>query len=884
MKYKGKKLEEITKGSLDYQRMEILTAFRNKFPDPEGGWYSVEEVFTDHLIVSTYGSGANAKLMPDEFYRVEFSKSESGFEFGSQPWPVVELTYRPAGQEETMAEIGESQKRKKGKRLVESINQSLTLNESEADDDNLDGPWRIKGIGITADVINGNYRIYPARVLEAAVQQLKAHLNESAGQGRILSVTTGEADHPEDKGNRRSMLMETVINWDNVTFDGRQVLLEGNLLGTAKGKDIRALMKGGVRPGISQRANGDSRIVKRENRNVEEITELVITGYDLTAQNEQSDPEAGTTYYESKQLEENKMNLLEKLLALLEARPDLFTNVSEDQLRAMSESQLQTLLGKVSEAMKIDLSKVNISESLREMSEKATRFDESQRSQAITVAIDEATKELPYGDEGNKTFVEGIRSANPQDAAGVKSLVEAKRKEYDKIFAGRKLEARGFTGRITGVAPVLEAETGVPEFARGAFQLAESIRRENHNRRPDFRNTRTVNEDVTARILEKFDRDNKQHLMLESRLLQEAETTSDLNLPYSVSRSVIEEAFPALVALGIFDVDTTDQAPSKIFYETFSGETGYTGAISADEVVTIAALDTWYSLANKRITPGTLVVKNEAEDTTYDYGSDYVVDYANGRIKALTGGDITAADVLHLTAYSYTAIRKGENVGIERGKLTLASKTLEIAADRLADEVTREAIVFGRSQLGWDAIGRTLDSLVKQVRRKIDNGLIYLSLSAVLSVPNNSGGTWTAASDSLDLLVQKLGTARVKVANRYYEPTSYLSSLTNVEKLSHWSGFTAAGKRPGDERMGNGFAGSINGLPVFWSTEHPDGYFQSINRQIVMHRIFQAMLVKGPYPSFDSNLKLKANDQYYVEEFNGSDAPVPEKGAYVIMA
>jgi hypothetical protein len=29
---------------------------------------------------------------------------------------------------------------------------------------------------------------------------------------------------------------------------------------------------------------------------------------------------------------------------------------------------------------------------------------------------------------------------------------------------------------------------------------------------------------------------------------------------------------------------------------------------------------------------------------------------------------------------------------------------------------------------------------------------------------------------------------------------------------------------------------------------------------------------------------LKANDQYYVEEFNGSDAPVPEKGSYVIMA
>ena len=50
-----------------------------------------------------------------------------------------------------------------------------------------------------------------------------------------------------------------------------------------------------------------------------------------------------------------------------------------------------------------------------------------------------------------------------------------------------------------------------------------------------------------------------------------------------------------------------------------------------------------------------------------------------------------------------------------------------------------------------------------------------------------------------------------------------------------------------------------------------------------MHRIFRAMQLKGPYPSYDTDGKLVAADQYYVEEYNGTDAPIPEKGAYVIL-
>ena len=48
-----------------------------------------------------------------------------------------------------------------------------------------------------------------------------------------------------------------------------------------------------------------------------------------------------------------------------------------------------------------------------------------------------------------------------------------------------------------------------------------------------------------ARDLERFDKTNQQKLLAESRAFEEAEQTSDLNLPYSVARMIIEQAFGA---------------------------------------------------------------------------------------------------------------------------------------------------------------------------------------------------------------------------------------------------------------------------------------------------------------------------------------------------
>jgi hypothetical protein len=121
------------------------------------------------------------------------------------------------------------------------------------------------------------------------------------------------------------------------------------------------------------------------------------------------------------------------------------------------------------------------------------------------------------------------------------------------------------------------------------------------------------------------------------------------------------------------------------------------------------------------------------------------------------------------------------------------------------------------------------------------------------------------------------------VANRYYEPTAFLMSVTNSDMLSNWDGFTRVGF-PNALLDSAGFVGSVKGLPVFASTQMRDGWALALNREIVMHRVLQPMTVKGPFPTYGSNHKLIAAEQYYSEEYNASLSPITNKAAHVVIA
>ncbi len=900
---RGKRLEELVKGSYDYTIQMIRDAFTAQFATERGAdlpYFYINEIFADFVIVY------HSELAPDEYYYVPYVRTDDGYEFAPRDdWEVVELAYTP--------QPGVREESQEG-RFVERIDGDVELLEASGD-----GPRRIKAIGITADIVNGNGRLYPADVLSAAVEEAQTHLHESLSQGRIIPLL-GEAEHPSDKVSQRPNLLETVVKWESVEYDHPHVLLEGTLLATSKGRDVEALMEGGVMPGVSQRGYGTSRFEKFDDRRqVEVVTELVITGYDLVL--EPSDPVAGVTLFESDNQEDDEMEL-EQLMEALRGSgffDDLATNVRqqvEEAMRGHNEAERERALrealgigpdGNITEAVlalvrerkqpdgdlenhlreSLGLNDTdNVSEALEEQIARLQELERAERQREVAAYVEEQIDALRYPEWLQAQMTEAITEAGPEDVEAAKALLIEKRREYDGIMAQIELASRGYGGRVLG--PVLERDLGTPEFARAAHQLTETMAKTGYGRLRDW--TRpvaemSVNERFAQMVLERFDALYQQHLMDESRLLHESEQTSDLNLPYSVARAVIAEAVPELVAASVFDVGVTDQAPSRIYYEEYSGESGATASVS-DEEVTCTALGTYYELDYARVQPGTVTVTNSGGGTTYTEGTDYVLDYGNGEVQALSSGDITAGDTIEVS-YTYDAVRLGEMEAIQQAKLTLSYETLEIGADRLATEISTEAVEFARSQIGWDATGRTLAGLVRKIRELIDKGLLYMGLTAALSVANNSGGEWSATPGGVDTYQQNLnklfryiGVAKVKVANRYYEPTFILASITNSDVMSNSEQFAGAGQRPDSDLNAAGYVGRLKGLPVFESAQFSDSYILVGNSELVMHRVFKPMVLKGPYPSYSSNL-VQPSEQYYAEEFNGTAAPVEEKGAYV---
>jgi hypothetical protein len=730
------------------------------------------------------------------------------------------------------------------KRLTERIDQALTWVESEQ----ADGARRVSAIGLTANVVNANKRRYPRAVLERALSEI--NVMESVGQGRLIA--TGEAEHPNDKGGRPALL-ETVVKWQAAQMQGDTVLLDGLILPTAKGRDILTLIEHGVPIGVSMRGYGRSKVTKEAGETVQEVQELKITGWDLVA--EPSDPYA--RLLESRQgetdMEEQDKELLAKLEEARKQREDLERQNAET-LKALSEAQ----------AAQAELA-------------------ERKRIEAVEAAIAEATKELKYGDALNKLFVEAVRAAKPAQAADVASIVEAKRTEYDAIAAAGKMASMGKGVEVKG--PVFEAQTGQPEYTRAAYHFTERLAERGYGRIRDLREAKTPAALFARRYLEQYDAAHKAQLLAESqRLLTEAEQVSDLNLPYSVMRSIVAEVAPELVALSVFDSGFADSSPTRIYYENYAAETGAQPTVT-DEAVT-ADLGEWVALAHARIQPGTVVVTNSGGGTTYSEYTDYLIDYANGRL--YTVATITDGQALKVD-YTYDATRGGELSAIQRGKGQLSFQTIELAADRLAQQISDEAVTYARTQLGWDATTRTMNMIIREIRQMIDTGIMRLAI-AQAHISGNSGGAWTAATDTVDALVQKIGVAKVAMQNKFYTPSAILLSMTNADRLSNWSAFAVslnradASQAPG--ALGPGDTGlRVKGLPVFASTEMPDTKILVAHRELVQYRVLASkpMTMKGPYPSYHTDGKLIAADQYYVEEYNATVALIADKGAFVTV-
>jgi len=113
----------------------------------------------------------------------------------------------------------------------------------------------IEGIFMQSEMKNRNGRIYPKKVMEAAVDK---YVKEQVKTGRAV----GELNHPQGP----------TINLDKVShlitelkWDGNDILGKAKILDTPMGKIAQGLMEGGVQLGVSSRGMGS--LIQREGKN-----------------------------------------------------------------------------------------------------------------------------------------------------------------------------------------------------------------------------------------------------------------------------------------------------------------------------------------------------------------------------------------------------------------------------------------------------------------------------------------------------------------------------------------------------------------------------------------------------------------------------------------
>ncbi len=150
--------------------------------------------------------------------------------------------------------------------MAQILSEGFMPSEILSEDVNGVKKWYIHGVFAQAGVLNKNHRIYPEDVLDEAIETYKTkflHNNQAVG----------EANHPDCVTVDLSKISHRIIS---IEKEGKDYRGKALVLNTPKGKEIQALLEGGVRIGVSTRGYGSTK------KNSSGITE-VCKGYTIVA-------------------------------------------------------------------------------------------------------------------------------------------------------------------------------------------------------------------------------------------------------------------------------------------------------------------------------------------------------------------------------------------------------------------------------------------------------------------------------------------------------------------------------------------------------------------------------------------------------------------------
>lgn len=837
--------------------------------------YWIVDVFSGYVIVNSYR--ANSGLLAGEYFKVPYTITDGGVPtFSSPPWEKVELEYTPSSTKT------EAKKYDERKAAVKGVVTEGT---------------KIKAIGITADTKNLNGRVYPSAVLKEAVSKLQPFIKQSNGQGRVL----GLIEHP--KKGETADIGKVAIKWESVAFNEstKQVELEGTLLPNTCGNDLKVLAENGIEIGISQRAFGSSIIDKDGTEIIVKLDS--ISGYDAVLNPSDLNGSITDLLESRKELEMNK----DELKTLLEENKDIFADLLKGiRVDELNEANVKLVENIVRSQLKLNEND-DIQKRLTEMRKAEKELAIKNLQESIAAKIDELTKDLKYGDLNSK-FIESVKSNTFDSVEAATKFIEAKRVEYDAIVAQLKLAGMGFnddgtknTGNAQNpmanisVKPVFEVYTGQPEFVKVSHILRESMQSHGLTKMVDLSKASNKVDEMAAKNLKAFDTKYQHLLIAENRQYDEAATTADVTMPYTALRTIIAEMFPRSVALGIFNVGQMTNNPERMFYETFTMESGFEVVLAAAAFSTFtpawtpAAKGQWKDLPAdasgapiKMVKIGTVVFSGFEEIT------DYIVDHYNGRIYTVSDAFAAAADTTTL-ALTYDAIRRGEMQPMERVKQVTSYRDITCMANRLAVQVSDEGVRFPKAQLGYDMVARALDGASKFMARNLDKQMFYQELSRLLTIANNTE-TYSKSNvidNSVNGFTVQSGLARLKLKRRYYDEdmAKLIVGAEMFELMSNSALFNATNSRPDYAMAGrNGHVGFWKGMAVYNSTEHTDAFAEVVHPDLMYYRVFSAVEVEGIFPTFAGSgdtTRLVAAKQYTMQQYDSMDVLRGDAGSVI---
>jgi hypothetical protein len=275
-----------------------------------------------------------------------------------------------------------------------AVDEKILDAKKKDDEDESDDITKFEAIAQEADKKNKNNRIYPKKVLQSALDALRPKLKKK----EVFAMS----DHPNWMEGPKISRIAAVINEAYLNSDNK-VVIKGTFLDNEAANEVKALLKAGVKVGVSARGYGDYDIDEKKK------AMIFKEGYEIEGWDFVVYPAANAkvTHFESENTNSKEEITMEirTLDGLRAAYPELVASLEKPHVDKVAE------IVTASDAKVADLTE-KLTDAEARVSDLNTKFDElNARHDATLKALDEASGKLTIALDENAKIKADIAAA-----------------------------------------------------------------------------------------------------------------------------------------------------------------------------------------------------------------------------------------------------------------------------------------------------------------------------------------------------------------------------------------------------------------------------------------------------------------------------------------